>query len=286
MNKLSTGIFRNRIEDHFDEVDLDVVCRKRKSGYALYWDHDREPIAKLRPTGRDDEVEVFSWEDGRWRKITEVEQALPLDEALEYITDDPDDLFLDGDNDQEKAGDSTSVFTDSMRELSGFFVVCSTIGGAVGGMFAGSGAGATWGAVAAVLCAGFPQLFRGRVRLVLLSAFGVGAPAAIPAAAGGALGGSLHAVLGSGVGWLLCSAVAGFLCSLFLLSHRFVAWWLGLAAGAMLGMQFLASFSPDTDTGRYLLVSVVAAVSASVCAAISKWCTGNFELADAMEVSA
>lgn len=284
MGKLTTSFFRNRIEDHLDEVDLDVICRKRKSGYALYWEYDREPIAKLHPTGSDDKVEIFSWEDDRWRKVQEQERTLSLDEALEYITDDPDDLFFSGDDDGESVA-LDPILPDAIHYLYGHFVWVSTFGGAVGGMFSGAAAGFAGGALSGILVTGIPNLLRGRIAQAMGNVIVIGIPALVPAAVGGALGGSLHAALGSGIGWLLCSAAAGFLCSFLVLCGRFLAWVTGLAAGMMLGMRLVLAISPASDTVRFALVSVVAAASASASVAIARWHIDNFKLTSGMERS-
>jgi len=47
MSKTSHSYFRQHIELHFDEHDIDVVVRKRKQGYAIYWADDEEPLAVI-----------------------------------------------------------------------------------------------------------------------------------------------------------------------------------------------------------------------------------------------
>ena len=61
----TASYFRHRIEDHFEEQDLDVICRKQKHAYALYWADDRTPLAKIQRMGQGDEVQVWWWDDGR-----------------------------------------------------------------------------------------------------------------------------------------------------------------------------------------------------------------------------
>src|SRR3954451_12013267 len=53
------------------------------------------PLARLRPTGRDDEVEILWWRHGRWGAIGDFGGLrMPLDDALGHIADDP--LFWSG----------------------------------------------------------------------------------------------------------------------------------------------------------------------------------------------
>lgn len=47
MSKTAHSYFRQHIELHFDDHDIDVVVRKRKQGYAIYWADDEEPLAVI-----------------------------------------------------------------------------------------------------------------------------------------------------------------------------------------------------------------------------------------------
>jgi hypothetical protein len=63
---------------------------QRDSGYSLFSAETGKPIARLRPTGRADEVEILWWRGDRWGRIGDFGGSiLPLDEALDYIADEP-----------------------------------------------------------------------------------------------------------------------------------------------------------------------------------------------------
>ena len=83
--------FLKRIKAFNQEAGGGVSIRVIKGGYNLYQEGDGSPIARLRPTGENDEVEVL-WRSHRnkWEPIGEFGGIyLPLDEALEYIAEDP-----------------------------------------------------------------------------------------------------------------------------------------------------------------------------------------------------
>ena len=68
-----------------------VIIRRGRGGYSLFWETYETPIARLRLTGNDDEVEVLWWSHrDKWESIGEFGGViLPLDEALEYVAEDP-----------------------------------------------------------------------------------------------------------------------------------------------------------------------------------------------------
>ena len=71
-----------------------VVIRRVKKGYSLFIEEDGTPLARLRPTGDDDEVEVLWWSHrDRWESIGEFGIVMNLDEALRFISDDPYGCF-------------------------------------------------------------------------------------------------------------------------------------------------------------------------------------------------
>ncbi len=112
MPKVTARHFRRCIEDYFEEHELDVVCRKTRSAYALYWADDLTPLARLRPTGRGDEVELFRWDQGRWHHVREFGLTMPLAESLEYIQEDPDGLFFES---QDQGGPRHGVRPNSAK---------------------------------------------------------------------------------------------------------------------------------------------------------------------------
>lgn len=87
--------FLQRIEDFNLKAGGGVSIHRSNGGYNLYTEVDGSPIARLRPTGVGDEVEVL-WRSHRdkWEPIGEFGTiCLPLDEALEYIAEDPMGCF-------------------------------------------------------------------------------------------------------------------------------------------------------------------------------------------------
>jgi len=71
-----------------------VVCERRNRGYTLYHAASGAPVARLRPIGRNDSVEVLYWSvwKERWTAAGPFGQAvLPIDEALDFIAH--EDIF-------------------------------------------------------------------------------------------------------------------------------------------------------------------------------------------------
>jgi antitoxin (DNA-binding transcriptional repressor) of toxin-antitoxin stability system len=68
-----------------------VIIRRVRKGYSLFIESDGTPIARLRPIGDGSEVEVLWWSHrDRWESIGEFGGViLPLDEALEFVAEDP-----------------------------------------------------------------------------------------------------------------------------------------------------------------------------------------------------
>ena len=71
-----------------------VVCERRNRGYTLCYAFSAAPVARLRPTGRDDSVAVFYW--SAWKKRWTAagpfgRTVLPVDEALDFIAH--EDIF-------------------------------------------------------------------------------------------------------------------------------------------------------------------------------------------------
>jgi hypothetical protein len=63
-----------------------VTVHRRRGGYSLYGPDGAWPIARLRPTGVSDDVEVLYPAARGWRPIGDFGGvAKPLDEALDYI---------------------------------------------------------------------------------------------------------------------------------------------------------------------------------------------------------
>ncbi len=67
-----------------------VVVRKAVAGYSLFSARTGGPIARLRPTGDGDKVEVLWWNGDRWGASGSFGIAtMPLDQALDYISSEP-----------------------------------------------------------------------------------------------------------------------------------------------------------------------------------------------------
>jgi hypothetical protein len=73
-----------------------VVIRKAAKGYSLYQERTGQPVARLRPTGKGDQVEVMWWRSHgeRWDQIGDFgPMVMALDDALEYVAKDPMGFF-------------------------------------------------------------------------------------------------------------------------------------------------------------------------------------------------
>ena len=90
-----SDLFLERIKAFNQEAGGGVSIRRSHRGYNLYQEDDGSPIARLCPTGKDDEVEIL-WRSHRdkWESVGEFGGVyLPLDKALEYIAEDPMGCF-------------------------------------------------------------------------------------------------------------------------------------------------------------------------------------------------
>jgi hypothetical protein len=67
-----------------------VVVRKMARGYSLFSARNGAPIARLRPTGEADMVQVLWWSGERWGASGALGIAtMPLGSALDYIAAEP-----------------------------------------------------------------------------------------------------------------------------------------------------------------------------------------------------
>ncbi len=88
--------YKGRIEAFNREQGGGVAVRKDQNGYTLIRDDTGHPLARLRPLGTEDSFEVLCWVHStqRWRKVGEFGgMILPLDDALDFIAEDPMDCF-------------------------------------------------------------------------------------------------------------------------------------------------------------------------------------------------
>jgi hypothetical protein len=80
-----TDELRDRIAAFtFPRGGVEVVRANR--GYTLYSQRTGGPVARLRPTGQDDKVQVLWWRREAWAAPGDFGPVImPLDQALEFI---------------------------------------------------------------------------------------------------------------------------------------------------------------------------------------------------------
>ena len=85
---------QSQIEAFNDQHGGGVSVRKDARGYTLTREDDGIPVARLRPKGQG-LFEVLYWNPyhDRWRPVGSFGTVLALDQALEFIADDPLDCF-------------------------------------------------------------------------------------------------------------------------------------------------------------------------------------------------
>ena len=88
MEKVDTMLERSLAFDGGKSGSVAVV--RVRGGYSLFSAASGAPIARLRPTGRGEEVEILWWRRGRWGSIGDFGGlTMPLDKALDHIAKDP-----------------------------------------------------------------------------------------------------------------------------------------------------------------------------------------------------
>jgi hypothetical protein len=72
-----------------------VLIEKRSNGYSLFREDNGCPIARLRPSEKEDLVEILWWSHrGKWERIGDMgPMTMPLEAALKYIAKDPMGIF-------------------------------------------------------------------------------------------------------------------------------------------------------------------------------------------------
>jgi hypothetical protein len=93
--RVTLDFIQGRIEAFSAAHGGGVLVRKVARGYSLFHEETGEPLARLRPTGANDQVEVLYWGyRERWEPIGDFGGIrMPLDEALVYIAEDPMGCF-------------------------------------------------------------------------------------------------------------------------------------------------------------------------------------------------
>lgn len=67
-----------------------VSVRKVARGYTLVSERTGAPVARFRPTGDGDKVQVLWWNGERWRASGPFGiVTMPLDRALDYVANEP-----------------------------------------------------------------------------------------------------------------------------------------------------------------------------------------------------
>jgi len=86
----SSDPMRERIEAFNRAHGGSVAMHKAGRGYTLTSEHTGAPLARLRPTGDADKVQVLWWNGQRWAAPGPFGIAImPLDAALDYIASEP-----------------------------------------------------------------------------------------------------------------------------------------------------------------------------------------------------
>ena len=85
MMATGTDVTRDRVAAYpFPRGGVEVVRANR--GYTLYSRRTNGPVARLRPTGEGDEVQVLWWRGQAWATPGDFGPLImPLDQALEFI---------------------------------------------------------------------------------------------------------------------------------------------------------------------------------------------------------
>ena len=267
MTQMANSQMRRHIEEFFDQVDLDVVCHKRKRGYSIRWANDHEPFLRLRPTGSGDEVELFSWDGDRWRKVNDFGLELPLNDALEHVLTDPDGVFFDDDKPEQ---DSTSHQASSpppkhlcevAASIHAHLLIPSALGGGCGGFFQGGWLGLACGAASGYLVACLLGLNSGILRsgkfmfIVLLLLL----PMAITGGVGGLIGGAVHQAIGGGIVGGAAGVTVGVTCSLLVFCGGWVSWLIGFSSGVTLGIMLMNTIGSERNLVGIVVTALLAA---------------------------
>jgi hypothetical protein len=87
--------FLTRIEAFNESNGGGVTIHKAAKGYSLFREDNGKPIARVRPTGRSDQVEVLWWcHRDNWDQIGDFgPMVMSLDKALEFVAKDPMGCF-------------------------------------------------------------------------------------------------------------------------------------------------------------------------------------------------
>jgi len=266
MSKLKSNTFRQRIEQYLDESGEDIVCRKRNEAYNLVWADDGTLVARLKPTGQGDEVEIFWWDGTRWEDVDEFGCVLPLMDALNFVFEDQSGRFF-GEDETEDDEESFSPASRVFGQAFGLTIVTATLAGCLAGLSSDVVQGLTVGALVALL----GSLIQSRrefawglaIRLTVI----VGMPAIFAAAVAGALGGALNEAVAT-VWWgRIAGVLIGGVCALLFYVHRALGWSFSFSAGLLLGISLVDKLGIT----QMHLVCLLAALGAVGFAQASRW---------------
>ena len=87
---LASGPMRERIEVFNQARGGGVAVHKAGRGYSLTSQRTGAPLARLKPTGDADKVQVLWWNGQRWAAPGPFGiKTIPLNEALDHIASEP-----------------------------------------------------------------------------------------------------------------------------------------------------------------------------------------------------
>lgn len=277
MVQLKASEFRQRIERYLENEDWDVVCRKRKGAYVLLWADGGEPLARFKPAGFQDEVEVFWWNGARWRPVGEFGSIFRLQEALKFVFDDPEGLFVNYDSSEQEEDDGYDLPLAPSRMAIGYAfstaIVAGALGGALGGLFSGAGYGLAGGAFCSWLAL---FLFTWRsctLKLALIGSAVLGLPAAASGLVGGTLGAALNEALATPWWGRVAGLLLGGLGGMLLFNERLATRVISFPAGVALALWLVKILNISGVPWACILTAVVALGLVEFC-----WWVGNFRI--------
>ena len=262
MVQLKSSEFRKRIESYLDEAEWDVVCQKRNGGYTLLWADDETPLARFKPTGDEDEVEVLWWNGERWRAVGEFGCVMLLHDALDFVFDDPVGVFLGEHSIEDEEDHRSGPLSLSMRPALGFVfsmvLFAGTLGGALGGLFSGAGYGSAGGVVFGCLTLVLMCWRSSNLRLALIASLFLTLPVVLAGAVGGALGATLNDAVVTQWWGRFAGLLVGLFGATLLFWGRRTTIVLSFSAGIALGVWLVGVLNITHIPWACILTSVVA----------------------------
>jgi hypothetical protein len=217
---------------------------------------------------------------------------MPLDEALEFITDDPQGLFFEDDDEDAEGGwgedgwgeeddwdeeddeldadeelaaalESTE-FCEALKRAAYQLTVCTTVAGGLGGLCVGTPWGLGVGAAAGPLLFAAWNLQMSALRLWFFGSLLFGTVVAISAAMAGSLGACLTEAIGAG-GWARVLGLGlGALTGWLTVFARPLAWMVAFSSGLAFGLWLTETWGITHHTKSCIIAAVLAACFAKV----------------------